>query len=218
MTLGGIITKAQMTYPTDLIGSSADLVRAQAAGWHTMRSQAICELGFVAWDRCEPNEVIAACGDWLLGGGVHKKAGVPLRYTGFAVAMEGKPAEEKLMAVGDRVEVQLCFGQPGGKTAAIFAPCEVLEAEIAATSATFVYGTLPGHPECGEERFHLQHISTGPDSGFLVATVSAFSVADAWYTALGGPVARGVQKLFAGRYARAMLAPVAGGSLVGGLE
>ncbi|MFZ2177701.1 MAG: DUF1990 domain-containing protein [Rhodococcus sp. (in: high G+C Gram-positive bacteria)] len=64
----------------------------------------------------------------------------------------------------------------------------------------FAYGTLEGHPEIGEERFVVEQC----DDGTVVATISAFSRPGRWYTRLGGPAGRVVQKLMARRYLRAL--------------
>src|SRR5882757_8772560 len=37
------------------------------------------------------------------------------------------------------------------------APCQVVWTRHEPTSSGFAYGTLPGHPECGEEAFLLDH-------------------------------------------------------------
>ena len=50
----------------------------------------------------------------------------------------------------------------------------------------FVYGTLPGHPEQGEESFSVEQAADGTVSFELVA----FSRGGRWFTVLGAPVAR----------------------------
>lgn len=64
----------------------------------------------------------------------------------------------------------------------------------------FVYGTLPGHPERGEESFVVELA----DDGTVFFHVVAFSRAGRWYTALGGPVARAGQVLVTERYVTAV--------------
>ena len=66
--------------------------------------------------------------------------------------------------------------------------------------AGFAYGTLPGHPESGEELFAVELRTDGS----VVATIYAFSRPARWYTRLGGPVARLAQRLMTRRYLAAM--------------
>lgn len=62
----------------------------------------------------------------------------------------------------------------------------------------FVYGTLPGHPEVGEEAFLVERDADG-----TWLHVRAFSRPGTWYARLGGPLARRAQALITGRYFRA---------------
>jgi uncharacterized protein (UPF0548 family) len=52
----------------------------------------------------------------------------------------------------------------------------------------FAYGTLPAHPEQGEEAFHVAR-----DGGRLIFTVIAFSRPRHFAARLGGPVTRALQ-------------------------
>ncbi|MCW2737182.1 DUF1990 domain-containing protein [Nocardioides sp.] len=52
----------------------------------------------------------------------------------------------------------------------------------------FAYGTLPGHPESGEELFLVER--TGEETW---AEIRAFSRPGRWFTRLGGPVVRLLQ-------------------------
>lgn len=64
----------------------------------------------------------------------------------------------------------------------------------------FAYGTLPGHPECGEERFVIVR------SGRAVrAEISAFSRPAVWFMRAAGPVGRLAQRAVTGRYLRALV-------------
>jgi uncharacterized protein (UPF0548 family) len=62
----------------------------------------------------------------------------------------------------------------------------------------FAYGTLPGHPEVGEEAFLAERDGEG-----TWVRVRAFSRPGTWYSRLGGPVARLVQARVTERYVRA---------------
>jgi uncharacterized protein (UPF0548 family) len=91
------------------------------------------------------------------------------------------------------VRVTLRFGP-------VRAPCRVVWSVREPRRAGFAYGTLPGHPECGEESFLL---TLGPD-GAVDFTVTAFSRPAAWYTRAAGPLARTAQHLVARRYGAAL--------------
>ncbi|WP_067568096.1 DUF1990 family protein [Nocardia acidivorans] len=79
----------------------------------------------------------------------------------------------------------------------ITAPCRVVYVVEESDRRGFAYGTLPGHPEIGEELFAVEY-DAGDDSVYGV--VAAFSRAGAWYTRIGGPVVRMVQRWVARRY------------------
>jgi uncharacterized protein (UPF0548 family) len=63
----------------------------------------------------------------------------------------------------------------------------------------FVYGTLPGHPESGEESFVLVRQSDGA----VIFTVEATSRPASLLARLGGPVTRWVQAVATDRYLKA---------------
>ncbi|MGY0491449.1 DUF1990 family protein [Streptomyces sp. WG-D5] len=79
-------------------------------------------------------------------------------------------------------------------------PCRVVRVVRDASRIGFAYGTLPGHPECGEEAFLVER--DADDAVWF--RVRAFSRPGRWYARWGGPVARGVQKWMTGRYLRAI--------------
>jgi uncharacterized protein (UPF0548 family) len=80
----------------------------------------------------------------------------------------------------------------------ITAPCRVVAVLDEPRLRGFAYGTLPGHPETGEERFVLAWL---PDDRVLFM-ITAFSRPGRWYTRLAGPLARLAQ----GRATEAYLA------------
>ena len=57
----------------------------------------------------------------------------------------------------------------------------------------FTYGTLPGHAECGEERFLLEM----DEAGDVWFDILAFSRPRHWLAKLGYPIVRRLQKSFA---------------------
>jgi uncharacterized protein (UPF0548 family) len=77
----------------------------------------------------------------------------------------------------------------------IKAPCRVVYTVDEPRRAGWAYGTLTGHPECGEELFVVDR--TGDGTVWL--TVSAFSRGAKWYARAGGPATRGLQNAYARR-------------------
>ena len=77
------------------------------------------------------------------------------------------------------------------------APCEVVWAEDGPDRAGFGYGTLPGHPEVGEESFLVERDADGT----VWFTVTAFSRPARWYTRPAGPGIVLFQRLYARRLA-----------------
>jgi uncharacterized protein (UPF0548 family) len=81
------------------------------------------------------------------------------------------------------------------------APCRVVYVVDEPDIRGFGYGTLPGHPESGEERFV---VCLDPDTSAVYAEVSAFSRPATWWSKAGGPVLKVGQRLIARRYLRAV--------------
>ncbi|MFE5817073.1 DUF1990 family protein [Streptomyces sp. NPDC056479] len=77
----------------------------------------------------------------------------------------------------------------------IKAPCRVVWTVEEYRRIGWAYGTLPGHPECGEEAFLVER--TGDGTVWL--TIRAFSRAAKWYTRAGGAATRGLQQAYARR-------------------
>jgi uncharacterized protein (UPF0548 family) len=82
-------------------------------------------------------------------------------------------------------------------------PCRVVYMELGdRDSVAYAYGTLPGHAECGEERFQ---VSIDPGSGEVLYQIAAFSRPAIFLTKLGYPFARLIQRRFALSSGRAMM-------------
>jgi uncharacterized protein (UPF0548 family) len=75
----------------------------------------------------------------------------------------------------------------------LWVPCEVVWVVDSDERIGFGYGTLSGHPECGEEAFVVQRDADG-SVGF---TVQAFSRPARWYTRAGGPMVPALQLAYA---------------------
>jgi len=83
----------------------------------------------------------------------------------------------------------------------IHAPCRVVYVVDTDDHRGFAYGTLPGHPETGEELFAVRY---DPTTGIVYAEVTAFSRHGTWWSRLGAPVTALAQRLVTGRYMTAV--------------
>lgn len=119
----------------------------------------------------------------LLGWRVHDRAGLRVHASGTAAHLDTV------------VELRLGVGP-----LAIRIPCRVVEVIDEPDRKGFAYGTLPGHPESGEERFVLDR---QPD-GSIRFTIVAVSQHATLLARLGGPVSRAVQDGMTRRYLRAL--------------
>ena len=79
-------------------------------------------------------------------------------------------------------------------------PCRVIYVVDTELCRGFGYGTLPGHPEHGEEAFLVELAGDGR----VYLTIRAFSRPATLLSRLGGPVGRQVQRLITDRYIRAV--------------
>lgn len=85
-----------------------------------------------------------------------------------------------------------------------FNPCRVVYIERPQSPAdvvAFAYGTLPGHAECGEERFQVSFNATTGEVKYQIAAFSRPAIA---LSKLGYPIARRLQRRFAESSARAL--------------
>ena len=80
-------------------------------------------------------------------------------------------------------------------------PCRVVDIVDEPDRRGFAYGTLPGHPETGEERFTVER---DPGTGEVTLTVTAFSKHALWRTKLAGPLGRLLQRTMTQRYLNAL--------------
>ncbi len=88
----------------------------------------------------------------------------------------------------------------GPGRASLEIPCRVVHTVEEPDRRGFAYGTLPGHPEVGEERFVL----TRRTDGSLELVITAFSRPGTRLARLGGPVSRRLQHEMTTRYLRAL--------------
>ena len=72
--------------------------------------------------------------------------------------------------------------------AQIIAPCRIVEVVDETDRFGFAYGTLPGHPECGEEALIVER-----DAGGTFFSIVAFSRPADPLARLAGPIGRAIQ-------------------------
>jgi uncharacterized protein (UPF0548 family) len=130
--------------------------------------------------RVGPETVFDALGQFILDWGVQRGAG--LRVPAGPVS-EGSSVTLRLGLFRVPVHVVRVLAEPDRRG--------------------FVYGTLRGHPETGEEAFLAErdHLGTW-------VHVRAFSRPARWYSRLGSPVSAWMQRRYTERYIRAAQAAV----------
>jgi uncharacterized protein (UPF0548 family) len=148
--------------------------RALPAGYHHLRASRVIGSG---------EDAFIAAAAQLAAWHVQLRAG--LRVTASApVAKEGA--------------VVLLAAWP--RPLQIRAPCRVVYTVAEPGLAGFAYGTLPGHPESGEEAFMLAQ----DDNGLVVFTVTAFSRPATPAARAAGPLGRLLQSRLTQRYLQAL--------------
>ncbi|BBX82277.1 DUF1990 family protein [Mycolicibacterium aubagnense] len=107
--------------------------------------------------------------------------------------------------VGMKVEATTVSATAGtdmlGHLGLVSVPCRVVYVVDEPDRRGFAYGTLPGHPESGEELFSVRY---DPATDAVHAEISAFSRPALWWSRLGAPVARVAQRVIGRRYLRAV--------------
>jgi uncharacterized protein (UPF0548 family) len=79
-------------------------------------------------------------------------------------------------------------------------PCRVVYVIDEPRRAGFAYGTLPGHPEAGEEAFLVEH----RDDDAVVLRIRAFSRPATWLFRVAYPAVLLMQEIYTRRYLRAL--------------
>jgi uncharacterized protein (UPF0548 family) len=126
----------------------------------------------------------------------------------FADAADAVAAWQVQLRAGLRVSASTPAAEPGTDVLLgvgigplrLSAPCRVVYAVKEATRRGFAYGTLPGHPESGEEAFIVQQ----HDDGTVSLTITAFSRPSTAIARLAGPAGRLIQDRMTSRYLRSL--------------
>ncbi|MEP6761482.1 MAG: DUF1990 domain-containing protein [Sporichthyaceae bacterium] len=111
------------------------------------------------------------------------------RASGIEVWASHSPAQP-----GTMVSQRLGLGPLG-----IVAPCKVVYVVEEADRRGFAYGTLPGHPESGEESFVVSIL----DDDSVALEIRSFSRPGNMFSRLGRPVSHWVQDRMTDRYVEA---------------
>lgn len=130
-----------------------------------------------------------------------------LHAIGFDAACEGLMTWRMHELAGLRVEASSTRVQPDAVVRMLFGvgpaslsfPCRVTYVVEEPDRVGFAYGTLPGHPECGEEFFAVERRGGG-----AAMVVRAFSKPATFLARAGGPVTRRVQSVMTDRYLGAL--------------
>lgn len=136
---------------------------------------------------------------------VHKSAVIGRGRPRFEDAAEKVMRWGMLRGAGVRVEASSEVAAVGSEVLVglgpVRAPCRVVYVIDKADRRGFAYGTLPGHPESGEELFSVRY-----DAGTaeVYAEVVAFSRHGTWWSRLGSPVTSLAQRIITERYLTAL--------------
>jgi uncharacterized protein (UPF0548 family) len=160
------LTDVPLTYPE--VGATREPVLP--AGYDTVERSVVVGSGTAAFERAA-----AAVFDWRM----QRSVGLRVRATGPAA----EPGTVVVLTAGlPRLGYDI--------------PCRVVWARTTGEERGFAYGTLPGHPESGEEAFLVRQ----DPGGDVVFTLRVFARLASPLARLGGPVSTAVQRLATARY------------------
>ncbi|CAN5528128.1 DUF1990 domain-containing protein [soil metagenome] len=127
--------------------------------------------------------------------------GTPVQPAGTSVSGEAVfgPDGSPLLRPGDTAIMHVPLFPPPVPARVVYVIDEPLR-------KGFAYGTLPGHPESGEEAFIVEF--RDDDSVWL--TIRAFSRPSSWIFWVGYPIVRLMQEIYTARYERALSGPIEG--------
>ena len=166
---------AAPTYPE--VGATRPAVLSGAPmpeGYHHLRYQRLIGTGQAAFE---------AAGASVLSWGTHRGVGFDLRATDPR-AIEG-------------ATVAFAIGRG---PVALLASCRVVWSMDTPQRCGFGYGTLPDHPETGEEAF----VVSRDIADRVWVEIVAFSNPGRWYSRLGAPTVPVLQRIAVAAYARAV--------------
>lgn len=151
-------------------GTRADL----PSGYHHLQRTVVLGHGSACFEQAARR---------LSGWEMHRRAGLSVR------------ASDDVVVEGTVAIVRLGWG-----VVAVDAPVRVVYVVAGPRRQGFAYGTLPGHPESGEEAFVLEH----HEDDEVTFTISAFSRPASRLARATGPAGRMTQRWVTHRYLRAL--------------
>jgi uncharacterized protein (UPF0548 family) len=166
----------QRTAPLTYTEVGATFADGLPAGYHHTRVATDLGTGATVWDRAR-----AGIREWAAHAGA-----------GISIAPPAAPITE-----GTTVAVITSVGP-----LQVLAACRIVRVVDEPDRFGFAYGTLPAHPEEGEERF----LVTRDGQGAVRFEVVAFSRAHDLLTRLGGPIPRRMQARASEHYLQGMRA------------
>lgn len=137
-----------------------------------------------------PAGALPALGALVLGWAVQRRSGIAVRTT------DGRDAPPVAEGLDGRVVLPLLVA--GAVRLEVAAPFRVTAVLDGPHAIGFAYGTLPGHPEVGEESFVVRRV--GDRTVFELRALSR----PAFPYSLVAPVGRLLQARFTARYLRAL--------------
>jgi uncharacterized protein (UPF0548 family) len=159
--------------------AGATLHGEMPAGYHLHRSEVIVGVGRASFSR-------AAAG--LQSWQAHRFPGLRVLPLDTRIT----PGADVLVALG----TDIC---------AVAAPCRIIEVLEEESRWGFAYGTLPGHPEQGEEAFLVSMSTTGE----VHFAITSFSRPSGSLARVAGPLGRLVQRQITRAYLHALRSHVA---------
>ena len=197
---------------------AADLMAFPPAGFRPVEQRTRIGHGDARWQHAWQSTMT-----W----GIQRGSGIQVRlhdspaevtegtYTPVAFDDAGEPIASPLASESD----EIVYGAEGhpfiapGDTAVLVvplwlfgirAPCRVIYVIDEPNRKGFAYGTLPGHPESGEEAFIVDQT----DDGSVWLTIRSLSRPSGWQWWAVYPVLRIAQAIFTRRYFRALSGPL----------
>jgi uncharacterized protein (UPF0548 family) len=144
------------------------------AGYHHLRRHAALGSGRPRFEHTA---------DLLLHWSMHRRSGIRVCPSSWSVA------EDVVAVLG-----------LGHGVVAVEAPVRVVYVVDEPHRQGFAYGTLPGHPESGEESFLVELL----DDDTVGFTITGFSRPSWWIARVAAPITRAAQSLVTHRYVRSL--------------
>jgi len=209
---GAAAAEAPLSYAAVGATKAADLLYYPPKGFHPMERRARLGSGTARFETASAKLMAWGVqrGSGITVGDITLPAPTETDYAGLVYDQAGVPIAPR------EATPEQAYGSDGtplvspGTTAVLTvralgvpvkAPVRVVYVVDEPGRLGFAYGTLPGHPESGEELFLVEHLAD--DSVWIV--IRAFSRPSTWFYALGLPVLRIFQARATKKYLRSLM-------------